>query len=239
MALSDSAGIGSALPSQVGVTSGYVLQTDGALASWVAASAASLPSQAAHSGEFLTTNGTVASWTAVDSTTLLPDQTGNSGKVLSTDGLGVLSWIDASALTLAAVGSTPNADGATLSGGALNLEPADATHPGVVNTTANQVLGTGKKVIDGAYLGSFYGQAGFGKGPNDDDYGAIVSDDGSVVTLQGTTSINFRTSGLSAQLNPTNLDLTGLGNGGSIKLKSPDGTTYTATIANGGTWNIA
>jgi len=41
-----------------------------------------------------------------------------------------------------------------------------------------------------------------------------------------------------ANLLPTTFDFTGLGNGGSIKLKSPDGTTYTATIANGGTWSI-
>jgi hypothetical protein len=37
-------------------------------------------------------------------------------------------------LTLAAVGSTPNANGATYSGGVLNLEPADDTHGGVITT---------------------------------------------------------------------------------------------------------
>ena len=35
------------------------------------------------------------------------------------------------------------------------------------------------------------------------------------------------------------MDLTGSGAGGSIKLKSPDGTTYTVTIANGGTLLIS
>lgn len=40
--------------------------------------------------------------------------------------------IDQSFLSLAAVGSSPNADGATLSNGVLNLQPADATHSGVV-----------------------------------------------------------------------------------------------------------
>jgi len=40
------------------------------------------------------------------------------------------------------------------------------------------------------------------------------------------------------QLNTATLDLTGLGAGGSIKLKSPDGTTYTITVANGGTIHI-
>ncbi len=45
-----------------------------------------------------------------------------------------------SEITLGAVGSSPNANGATLSGQALNLEPADQTHPGVV-TASLQTFG--------------------------------------------------------------------------------------------------
>lgn len=47
-----------------------------------------LPSQTGQSGKFLTTDGTVASWAAVDT---LPNQTGQSGKFLTTDGSSA-SW---------------------------------------------------------------------------------------------------------------------------------------------------
>jgi Chaperone of endosialidase len=45
-------------------------------------------------------------------------------------------------LSLGAVGSTPNADAATLVGGVLELQPANATHPGVlVSSNVAQTLG--------------------------------------------------------------------------------------------------
>jgi len=47
-----------------------------------------VPSQTGNSGKFLTTNGTVSSWGAVDA---LPSQTGNSGKYLTTNGTAA-SW---------------------------------------------------------------------------------------------------------------------------------------------------
>ena len=47
-----------------------------------------VPSQTGNSGKYLTTNGTVSSWGAVDA---LPSQTGNSGKYLTTDG-SAASW---------------------------------------------------------------------------------------------------------------------------------------------------
>ena len=42
-----------------------------------------VPSQTGNSGKYLTTNGTVSSWASVDA---LPSQTGNSGKYLTTNG---------------------------------------------------------------------------------------------------------------------------------------------------------
>jgi hypothetical protein len=42
-----------------------------------------VPSQTGNSGKYLTTNGTASSWGAVDA---LPSQTGNSGKYLTTNG---------------------------------------------------------------------------------------------------------------------------------------------------------
>lgn len=51
--------------------------------------ATALPNQAGNAGKFVTTDGTNASWAAV-----FPSQTGNSGKLLSTDGSNPL-WKDA------------------------------------------------------------------------------------------------------------------------------------------------
>jgi hypothetical protein len=44
-------------------------------------------------------------------------------------------------VTLGAVGSTPNANGATLTGSELSLEPASASFPGVVTTGAQTLAG--------------------------------------------------------------------------------------------------
>lgn len=52
-----------------------------------------VPSQSGQSGKFLTTNGTSSSWATVDA---LPDQSGNAGKYLTTDGTSA-SWATVSA----------------------------------------------------------------------------------------------------------------------------------------------
>jgi hypothetical protein len=57
-----------------------------------------VPSQTGNSGKYLTTNGTVSSWGAVDA---LPSQTGNAGEYLTTDGT-TASW--------ASVTTDPTAD---------------------------------------------------------------------------------------------------------------------------------
>ncbi len=44
-------------------------------------------------------------------------------------------------VTLTAVGSTPNADGASLNGQVLTLQPADGTHPGVLTSGAQTIGG--------------------------------------------------------------------------------------------------
>lgn len=61
---------------------------------------------------------------------------------------GLVSYADTTAggsgvTTLAAIGSSPNANGATISGSTLNLEPASASFGGVV-TTATQTLAGAK-----------------------------------------------------------------------------------------------
>ena len=52
-----------------------------------------IPSQTNNAGKYLTTNGTTLSWATVDA---LPDQTGQSGKVLTTNG-SQASWAEVSA----------------------------------------------------------------------------------------------------------------------------------------------
>jgi hypothetical protein len=80
---------------------------------------------------------------------LLPSQTGvTSGWVLQTNGTNT-SWVAQSGggsgvTTLAAVGSSPNANAGTISGVTLNLQPCDGSNPGVISTAA-QTLGSGVK----------------------------------------------------------------------------------------------
>lgn len=83
----------------------------------------------------------------------LPSQAGNNGKVLQTDGTDT-SWQTSSGSTvsLSAIGSTPNANAATLTGQVLNLEPASASFGGVV-TTGTQTF-AGAKTFSGAISAS-------------------------------------------------------------------------------------
>lgn len=50
-----------------------------------------LPDQTGNAGKYLTTDGTDTSWATVEAGDALPDQTGNSGKYLTTDGT-TASW---------------------------------------------------------------------------------------------------------------------------------------------------
>ena len=140
------------LPPQTG-NSGKLLTTNGTAASWAAVTADSLlPSQSAKSGYFLSTNGTTVSW-SLSLTALLPAQSTHSGQFLTTDGAGVLSWAvvtGAGVDTMAAVGSAPTANAASIAGTTLTMQPADLTHPGVV-TEGNQTFG-GDKTISGVAL---------------------------------------------------------------------------------------
>lgn len=53
-----------------------------------------------------------------------------------------LSGTNTGNVTLTAVGAAPSANGATLSGQALTLQPADATHPGLVTTGTQTFAGS-------------------------------------------------------------------------------------------------
>jgi len=64
--------------------------------------------------------------------------------------LGNQSGTNSGDVTLAAIGSTPNANGASLSGQAVTLQPADASFGGVVTTGAQTIAGA--KTFNGAMV---------------------------------------------------------------------------------------
>ena len=72
------------------VTNGVYTTGSYANPSWITSLAETkvLPSQTSNSGKYLTTNGTATSWASVDA---LPSQTGNTGKYLTTNG-SAASW---------------------------------------------------------------------------------------------------------------------------------------------------
>ena len=112
-----------------------------------------------------TLTGTVAIGGAADAIQLKlksnASQSQDFLEALASDGTTILAKIDASGnitganlsgtntgnVTLTAVGSSPSANGASLSGQALTLQPADATHPGLV-TTGTQTI-AGNKALTG------------------------------------------------------------------------------------------
>lgn len=220
MALSDSAGVGSALPSQVGVTSGWALTTDGTVASWASVGGSGVDTVGTFSATGIT-NGASISGTTI---TFGPADGTKPGMLKA----------------LGAVGSSPAAAGASLgTDGTLTLQPADGTHPGVVSTAAQTIAGT--KTIDGAVVGTFGGGTGVNMSGNaglgaSDAYAVGV---GGNTYINGSSAVKLRVNNIDGfSLSSSQMDLTGLGNGASIRLKSPDGTVYTASIANGGTWSI-
>lgn len=91
-----------------------------------------------------------------------PNAVNTTGKkVLIADARGVLQWIIKDSIagsggsgvnTLAAIGSSPNANGATISGSTLTLEPADGSFGGVV-TTGTQTI-AGAKTFSSAFTSS-------------------------------------------------------------------------------------
>lgn len=72
------------------VTNGVVTTGSYSNPTWITSLAETkvLPSQTSQAGKYLTTNGTSTSWAAVDA---LPDQTGNAGEYLTTNGT-TASW---------------------------------------------------------------------------------------------------------------------------------------------------
>ncbi|RVU26897.1 hypothetical protein EOJ36_02565 [Sandaracinomonas limnophila] len=69
--------------------------------------------------------------------------TPGAGKVLTSDADGLATWSSGGSgvTTMAPVGTAPNANGASISGSTLTLQPADGTNPGLVSTGAQTFAG--------------------------------------------------------------------------------------------------
>ena len=105
-----------------------------------------------------------------------------------------------SAVTLSAIGATANANGATLTGQVLNLQPADASFGGVV-TTGTQTF-AGAKTLTSALVGTTFTGTGlvinnngealraYGTSPNVSFYNAANTTRGGYVNHDG-TNINI------------------------------------------------
>lgn len=103
-----------------------------------------------------------------------------------------ISGTNSGDVTLSAFGSSPSANAASLSGQALTLQPADATHPGGVSTTTQSFAGD-KTVVGNIAANNLSGTnsgdvtlAAFGSVPNAN--GASLS--GQALTLQPANATN-------------------------------------------------
>jgi hypothetical protein len=79
---------------------------------------------------------------AASVTYTFPAVPASTGLTLTSTTGGVTSWTAAGGLTLGAVGASPNANGALLTGNTLTLEPASASFPGVATIGAQTIAGT-------------------------------------------------------------------------------------------------
>ncbi len=72
----------------------------------------------------------------------IEDGTEGADKVLTSDANGNASWQMTGMRSINAIGTNPNANGATLTGNVLNLEPATENYGGIVTATAQNFSGT-------------------------------------------------------------------------------------------------
>jgi hypothetical protein len=192
----------------------------------------------------LTTTGSSGAATLIGSTLNIPNYAGG----------GVLS--------LSAIGSTPNANAATITGTVLNLEPASASFGGVVTTLAQTFAGN--KTLTGALIGttgsftssggsdtfSISHSSGSGKalnitkgGNGEGIYVNKTSGSGNAVTIIGTLNATtlVKSGGTSAQFLKADgtVDSTAYGTGSVTSVAAltlgTTGTDLSSTVATGTT----
>ena len=191
-------------------------------------------------GVIVDTNSTQILWTIS-----LPDQTGQSGKFLSTDGTNAF-WATGGGgggvSTVTAVG-TGNSNGMTISGSNINLHKVRLTSPGILTTGSDSIAGA--KYWNGAH--TFYDfDVSFKRATNDNFFrgwrmfdaanvdvgGFLYNATTKIIAIgdfsgTGTDSLYIYNDGkLGIKFNPTNISfpdyLSGTGN--SIPLLSSNGT---------------
>ena len=96
-----------------------------------------------------------------------------------------LSGTNTGDVTLAAFGSTPNANGLSLAAQVLNMQPADGTHPGGLSILAQTIAGSK----------SFADQALFSDGSDPAPGLAFVSEPGTGMFRPGTAAISLNVTG--------------------------------------------
>ena len=157
-----------------------------------------------------------------DYTLTLPDDDGNNGEVLTTNGSGVLSWTAVTTGTVNAVGnfgSTPNTKGMTISSGNINLEPADATNPGSVSTGTQTFAGA--KTFSGA---ASFSSAGTGLAvTNNATVGGTLGVTGNT-TVGGTLAVTGATTVSSIKYND------GQGTPNTVTVQAPSTVTTSYTL---------
>lgn len=82
------------------------------------------------------TNGTITAGAIT-----YPNTTGSNGQILTTNGSGVASWVDATGITVGTISNTSNVNGATVTSGILRLTPADVTNGGIVTSGTQSFSG--------------------------------------------------------------------------------------------------
>ncbi len=141
-------------------------------------------------------SGSIPYQTAAATTAMLAK--GTNGQVLTLAG-GLPSWASPAGITaLAAIGSSANANGATISGSTLNLEPASANYGGIV-TTGTQVFAGAKTFNSDLKVNNLT----VGKGANTSST-LLGFDAGAALTSSGTQNVAIGYQALKSNNDGTN-----------------------------------
>lgn len=118
---------------------------------------------------------------------------GTTGSFSSTLGASNLSGTNTGDITLAAVGSTPSANGASFASQVLTLQPADGTHPGLL-TSGAQTIGGLKTFSTGAVITGVIDGSAAASGV----VGQIITSTSSLTSLTSATGVNLTSISLPA-----------------------------------------
>jgi len=152
-------------------------------------------------------------------TALLPNQTGNSGRVLSTDGSGTLSWIASTSGTVTSVSGSGGTTGLTLTGGPITSS-GTLTLGGTL-TVANG--GTGATTLTGYVKGTGTNALSASSTiPGADISGVVAPKVGLVTATTSSATVDFTgvdVVRLTLESSVTNLTITGALDGQKIILE--------------------